>query len=147
MRRAEISLWIEIMKDIKAKLIEMQQEIIQEIELDRKNSDNSITHDVGDSIDYASEERDRELYQLLGERDRLKLQQIKEALERIEDESYGECKECGQEIGKPRLMTLPFTRLCIECKSEEERTKGNDLVVELPTPKLGVSSSMEGSDF
>lgn len=125
------------MQDIKELLHKMQQEIIDEIELDRKKSDSAITHDIGDSMDYASEERDRELYQLLGERDRIKLQQIKDALDRIEDGSYGVCEECEKKIGIPRLRALPFTRLCVECKSEEERTKGNDLVVDLPTPKIG----------
>ena len=133
------------MKDIKEKLLEMQQQIIAEIELDRQKSDSAITHDIGDSIDYASEERDRELYQLLGERDRLKLQQIKDALERIEDSNYGTCEECDQDISKKRLMALPFTRLCIECKSEEERTKGNDLSVDLAATKLG--GSLENNDY
>ena len=132
------------MNEIKAKLLEMQQAIIDEIEDDHNKSVSAITHDIGDSIDYAAEERDREFYQLLGERDRIKLQMIKEALERFEDESYGLCEDCDAEIGKARLLALPFTKLCVDCKSEEERTKGNDLSFDLGNPKF---SSMDGDDI
>ncbi|MDT8446802.1 MAG: TraR/DksA family transcriptional regulator [bacterium] len=125
------------MKEIKEMLIEMQQTIIDEIEQDRRYSDNAITNDIGDDIDHASEERDRELYQLLGERDRRKLEQIASALERIEDSTYGVCEDCGAKISKKRLMALPFTELCIDCKNEEERTRGkSDLAIDSGTTKF-----------
>ena len=107
-------------------LLEMQQKIIEEIELERVQSASAITNDIGDSIDHATEERDRELYQLLCDRDRAKLERIEQALVRIEEESYGECDECGNMIGKKRLMALPFTELCIDCKNEEESTRGKE---------------------
>ena len=132
------------MNEIKEKLLEMQQAIIDEIQDDHEKSVSAITHDIGDSLDYVAEERDREFYQLLGERDRMKLQKIKEALERIDDESYGVCDECDAEIGKARLLALPFTTMCVECKSEEERTKGNDLSFDTGSSKL---SSMDGEDL
>lgn len=112
------------MKEIKEKLLEMQRSIIEEIELDRDKSAKAITDDIGDDIDHAAEERYRELYQLLCERDQRKLEEIKQALQKIEREEYGICEECGSRIGKPRLIALPFTQLCIDCKNEEERTTG-----------------------
>ena len=114
------------MNEIKNKLLEMQKMIIAEIELDRTKSASAVTNDIGDNIDHATEERDRELYQLLSERDQSKLEKIRHALERIDDDEYGICEECGNDIGKKRLMALPFTELCIECKSEIERTRGRE---------------------
>src|SRR3989339_873194 len=114
------------MKEIKDMLLEMQQKIIDEIERERVQSASAITNDIGDSIDHATAERDRELFQLLGERDRLKLDRIEQALERIEDDSYGTCEECGTKISKKRLMAMPFTEFCIDCKAEIERTRGKD---------------------
>ncbi len=102
----------------------MQRSIVEEIEVDRNKSASAITDDIGDNIDHANEERYRELYQLLCERDQRKLEEIKHALKRIEDETYGICEECGNKIGKARLIALPFTQMCIDCKSEEERTTG-----------------------
>lgn len=51
------------------------------------------------------------------------LYHIEQALERIENESYGLCHECGDEIGRERLEAVPHARLCIICKSKEENSK------------------------
>lgn len=130
------------MKEIKLKLLDMQKAIIDEIELERTQSASAVTHDIGDNIDHATEERDRELYQLLSERDQHKLEQIRHALDRIDIGEYGICEECGVAISKKRLLALPFTELCVECKSEEERTKGRDNL-ELIVPKMETFDSEE----
>ena len=49
------------------------------------------------------------------------IQQIDEALHRIDDGTYGVCTSCGQLIRKPRLMNQPFVLTCMECQSEMER--------------------------
>jgi RNA polymerase-binding protein DksA len=49
------------------------------------------------------------------------LQQVEEALGRIEDGSYGACEMCGQAIHPDRLRALPYARLCINCKALEEQ--------------------------
>lgn len=52
------------------------------------------------------------------------IQQIEEALHRIDDGTYGVCTVCGQLIRKPRLMNQPFVLTCMECQSEMERNRG-----------------------
>ena len=49
------------------------------------------------------------------------IQQIDEALHRIDDGTYGVCTVCGQLIRKPRLMNQPFVLTCMECQNEMER--------------------------
>ena len=49
------------------------------------------------------------------------IQQIEEALHRIDDGTYGVCTACGQLIRKPRLLNQPFVLTCMECQSEMER--------------------------
>ena len=49
------------------------------------------------------------------------IQQIDEALHRIDDGTYGVCTSCGQLIRKPRLLNQPFVLTCMECQSEMER--------------------------
>ncbi len=51
------------------------------------------------------------------------IQQIEEALHRIDDGSYGVCTMCGQLIRKPRLLNQPFVMTCMECQSEMERNR------------------------
>jgi DnaK suppressor protein len=79
---------------------------------------------TGDIYDLATTERERELSLLLGDRAREQLNEIDEALRRIEDGSYGYCEECGEKIGIGRLKAMPFTQLCVECKSRMEKEVG-----------------------
>lgn len=50
------------------------------------------------------------------------IQQIDEALHRIDDGSYGVCTACGQLIRKPRLLNQPFVLTCMECQNEMEKS-------------------------
>jgi DnaK suppressor protein len=44
------------------------------------------------------------------------LRDVKKALDRVKDGSYGVCKYCGKDIGEKRLMARPTSTSCIECK-------------------------------
>ena len=48
------------------------------------------------------------------------LRAIDEALERIEEGTYGQCDVCAKPIQKKRLKAIPHARLCIECQRQEE---------------------------
>ena len=61
---------------------------------------------------------------MLGDRDREKLVETEEAIEKIKNKTYGICDECGEPIGEARLEALPFTKVCIDCKSKDEKEKG-----------------------
>ena len=49
------------------------------------------------------------------------MKDIADALQRIEEGSFGVCGDCGQQIPKRRLDYIPYARLCVKCKSEEEK--------------------------
>lgn len=54
------------------------------------------------------------------------LRALDEALERIERGIYGKCESCEELIPKMRLNAVPSARLCIKCKSAEEKNqRGN----------------------
>ena len=55
-----------------------------------------------------------------GRRRRQKLFQIEAALRRIEENDYGICQECGEDIATARLEADPTALLCIECASARE---------------------------
>ena len=61
-----------------------------------------------------------QLYQLC-ENDRRKLALIREALTKIQRNSYGLCEECGAPIGEKRLRAVPWSKLCLACQNSEER--------------------------
>ncbi len=47
------------------------------------------------------------------------LTQVEDALQAIDEGTYGRCKGCGDWIDPARLRALPFTDLCIRCASRE----------------------------
>ena len=55
-----------------------------------------------------------------GRRRRQKLLQIDAALKRIEQDDYGNCQECGEDIAPARLAVDPTALLCITCASAKE---------------------------
>jgi len=50
------------------------------------------------------------------------LEEVQDALRRIEDGSYGKCTVCGREIPLARLEAIPWTPYCIE---DQEKLDGN----------------------
>ena len=92
-------------------------------DLKDRPSDEMEEASLSSDVDFALRIRDREA-QLIGK--------IREALERLEDGTFGICEECGEEIPLKRLKARPVTTLCIECKKAqeaEERTKVENLQV------------------
>src|SRR5512145_323532 len=113
------------MSEMRGILLSMRKTLLGEIRDNvKEESDYLKAPATGDIYDLASSERERELSLLLGDRDREKLNEITEALRRIEDGSYGYCEECGERIGIGRLKAMPFTQLCVECKSRLEKEVG-----------------------
>ena len=48
------------------------------------------------------------------------LNQINDALIRLEQDNYGNCFECGEEIAEKRLRALPFAVRCKDCEEARE---------------------------
>jgi len=74
-----------------------------------------------DLADRASLETDRALELRTRDRERKLIQKINEALERIEDGSYGYCEETGEPIAIKRLEARPIATLSIEAQERHER--------------------------
>lgn len=49
------------------------------------------------------------------------LAQVRDALQRIENGTYGRCTNCSKVMADARLRAIPYADLCIDCKQEEER--------------------------
>ena len=73
-----------------------------------------------------SESFEREFALRLIENQDQTLEQIEEAIERIEDGTYGFCKDCTKRIPKARLKAIPYTTRCIKCASQQELLHGRE---------------------
>jgi DnaK suppressor protein len=79
------------------------------------------TPDALDEIQLASE---RELITRSLERGSKLLRDVRAALTRIQEGTYGTCLNCEEEIGLKRLHAVPWTPLCIACQEQDDHSRG-----------------------
>jgi DnaK suppressor protein len=86
--------------------------------------------DIQDEIEFA-------LIQMKAET----LHRINEALERLEEGTYGRCFECGEEIGPQRLRALPFAVRCKDCEEAREVAAQRERVLSRRATGFGLDLS------
>jgi DnaK suppressor protein len=74
-----------------------------------------------DVSDQASAEAEQNFTMRIREREQRLIKKIDEALDRMDQNTYGICERCEEEIPYPRLKARPVTTLCINCKTLEEQ--------------------------
>lgn len=73
------------------------------------------SHHNPDWQDLAVERETDEVLETTGLAGQVEIPQIRAALSRIADGSYGECTRCGADIPEARLDALPWTPVCRGC--------------------------------
>lgn len=108
------------------KLEQFRQLLLDELKVIQTEADKTV-HEMGgdaahfpDPSDRAAQESDRTFELRIRDRERKLGNKIREALERIENGSYGICDDCGGDISEARLKARPVTTQCIDCKIEAE---------------------------
>ncbi|MGZ4144856.1 MAG: TraR/DksA family transcriptional regulator [Actinomycetota bacterium] len=89
-------------------------------------SQSEISGEVSFDEEYADAgsftfEREKELS--IGNNIRDLLEKVNHALSAIDHGTYGICENCGNPIAKARLLALPYSTLCLNCKQIDERTR------------------------
>ncbi|WP_415913408.1 TraR/DksA C4-type zinc finger protein [Neptuniibacter sp. QD37_11] len=104
----------------KEKLVHQKAELTLEIER-QDNGVKSSAEKHADPLDQAQQVEDMGFN--LHERQRKvnHVKAINQALDRISEEDYGWCEECGDEIGLKRLDINPTASMCIHCQSAQEQ--------------------------
>lgn len=115
------------LEELKNQLIKMKESILNGGYLTQKEDLHVTSDDLPDEADLATNVINQQITFNMRQRELLKLRSIDEALNRIENGSYTECEECGDEIGFKRLKNQPFTNLCITHAEEAEREQNRFL--------------------
>jgi DnaK suppressor protein len=80
--------------------------------------------DVGDDLDQAVTERNREFDLIMHQRHLRRLQQIQDAFGRLQDGSYGFCEGTEEPINPKRLLIMPLARFSLEYQEQQEKMLG-----------------------
>lgn len=106
---------------IRKMLLEQREQIVANVQKTLSSDAIHLDSDSSpDEIDTASSETSLAFTGRLREREHQLLLKIDHTLEKIEQGDYGECRECGEDIGVKRLQARPVAELCIDCKSQQE---------------------------
>ena len=113
------------LEHFKAVLLAKRQALVTdanhlEDEAVRKSKDEAATMDITNFADLGTDNYEQELDLSMREHHGETLREIDEALERIENKSFGICDACGKSIPKGRLTAMPHARFCISCRNERE---------------------------
>lgn len=102
-------------------LREKQREMLETFSRDRAAGNAGNDDGIQDLADKAASTYSKELNFSLSDADRIILQHIEEALERIASREFGTCTNCGTVIGEKRIQAIPWTPFCIDCQELQEQ--------------------------
>ncbi len=111
----------EHLEEFRTLLTEEKKKLLEKAAHTMENEIELSKDDMADDVDLASALTDQNLTLRLRGRERALMKKIDLALERIEEEEFGECVVCGDDITLKRLRARPVTTMCISCKEEQER--------------------------
>lgn len=93
----------------------------QALKRSRQDASGDLSNMPIHMADIGSDNFEQEFTLGLIENEEEMLRAIDEALERIEDGTFGKCELCSKAIPKERLKAIPHAGLCIECQRQEEQ--------------------------
>jgi DnaK suppressor protein len=115
-------------KEIREMLVEERERLV----LSAKKALADRHEEVGENreieeMDVSTNEILRSTELRLRDRERFLLKKIDGSIARIDEDEYGLCKECEEEIPLARLKARPVTDLCISCKESQENDEKNKI--------------------
>ncbi|ACO31482.1 MULTISPECIES: TraR/DksA family transcriptional regulator [Acidobacterium] len=107
-------------KTLQQKLVEQKTELERSVLATVRQGREPEMENRIDPADQAVMSYQQELIFSQGTNKHTQLSLVRLALERLEDGSYGECAECGEDISPRRLEAVPWTPYCISCQEKVE---------------------------
>ena len=106
---------------LKKMLLKEREEIVGEVRQIFESSKEMGQDGIQDIGDEAANIYNKQILLSLTESERMRLQEMDEALDRIKAGTYGICEECGEPIGLKRLEVRPVAKYCVPCLSKMEK--------------------------
>ncbi|MCT7910546.1 RNA polymerase-binding protein DksA [Arcobacter lacus] len=111
----------EHIEELKNKLLEKKQKILQETTLSQSFIEELHSDTKGDDLDFAEVSSDAYNLSILQDKQLEELREIEHALKKIENGTYNICEMCDEPVGIKRLRAKPHARFCIYCRPIYEK--------------------------
>lgn len=132
---------------LKKMLIAEKQSVLKHLVELRGVSEQSLEEGSGDAVDIASVEISQAAIQKLGTRELKHLKKIDHALKKFDNDEFGICESCGEEIAYARLEARPVAQFCIDCKTLQEQRERQYIDEDDRSEDEQGWSGGEGEDF
>lgn len=103
-------------EELKEILLERKETITKNIQGSRDSIDSLKDSECKDEYDYAEVSSDSFKEGIIANQQIKELNEIEDALKRIEKGSYGVCEMCDESIAIGRLRAKPFAKFCTPCR-------------------------------
>lgn len=112
MTKAETNKYKDILESRQAELVEVI-----------RNREGITIEKSPDALDEVQNAAERELAIRNLDRESNLLRNVRAALRRIDDGSFGTCVHCEEEISPKRIAAVPWTPYCIQCQESVDRAQ------------------------
>jgi RNA polymerase-binding protein DksA len=118
----------EELEEFRAKLLERRAQLITDVNGLEEQAFSEETQQVSTNhlADSSSGQYEQEFNLSLIENETGELKEIARALEKMAHDTYGVCESCGINISIERLKVMPYTRVCIHCRTRFEEEGGGE---------------------
>ena len=120
------------LKKFRVTLLAERNRITEDLEYQKGELNKTITEGSGDlssatyhMADVGTDMAEREKTSLFAHRQAKYLSDVDEALERVEEETYGVCAVCGELIEEDRLVAVPIAKYHVTCKETQNQRNHN----------------------
>ena len=104
-------------------LLKEREKIVGDVKQIVESSKEMGQDGIQDIGDEAANMYNKQVLLSLNENERMRLKEVDESLDRIENGSYGICEECGGPISLKRLEVRPVAKYCVPCLTKLEKGK------------------------
>lgn len=102
--------------ELKLVLLERKESITRNIQGSRDSIDSLKNSECKDEYDYAEVSSDSFKEGIIANQQIKELNEIEDAIKRIEKGTYGTCEMCDEQIAIGRLRAKPFAKFCTPCR-------------------------------
>ena len=119
--KIENAIQLDIRQQLEKSAAELQELLHDHLQTDRV--DGGVQQGGNDSGDDGLQMADIEMEMTNTSRTGYQLELTRNALKKLDANTFGECEDCAEQIGVKRLLANPIAKRCIDCQTKRENSQ------------------------